>query len=89
MLFINTSQVTFGAECKDAETGEPLAYFDGNYDANHMYLSMTIYQDDPQIMEDFATFKAGVVTARNEQGVIAFGQVEEEPVEANTSMVEE
>lgn len=84
MLFINQSQVAVSAECKDVETNESLAYFDANYTADHIYLSMTIYQDDPQIMTDFATFKEEVVTARDEQGVITIGTVveeeEEEPV---------
>lgn len=81
MLTVNSSQVVFGAECKDPVTEESYAFFDASYDGTHMYLSMTIYEDNPLIMEDFAEFKAGVVSARENQGVIQFEPEEEEPIE--------
>ena len=86
MLVVNSSQVVFSGQCIGPDMEEPYAYFDASYDGTHMYLSMTIYEDNPLIMEDFAEFKDGVVSTRENQGVIQFEEPtseEEEPIEEN------
>lgn len=80
MLVINASQVNFSAESRDTETGITYAYFDASYGTAQTYLGMTIHQDDPQIMEDFADFKDRVINAKNEFGLIDIGE-EEEPID--------
>jgi len=85
MLTINSSQVNFSAECRDEQTGTTFAIFDASYGPGQTYFGMSILQDDPQVLTDFAEFKERIMATKEEFGIVDLvdheEEMPEEPVE--------
>lgn len=83
MLTINSSQINFSAECRDEQTGITFAIFDASYGPGQTYFGISILQDDPQILSDFAEFKERIMTTKEEFGIVDLVDniEEEEPIE--------
>ena len=80
MLTINSSQVNFSAECRDEQTGVTFAIFDASYGPGQTYFGMSILQDDPQVLTDFAEFKERIMATKEEFGIVDLVDNEEEVV---------